>query len=207
MRSALAAAPRAARTLVVVRRRRVQTAARANCTWYNLIWSGDGQQSVRKKRQLLPVPSAPCGPAGPPLQRPSTMATGAASTLARAAPAGRSVHGQRVRFSSSAVRFLRSLGDSLPRMVMGSSTFSNADKLASRLNVWNTKPAVTIRHEASSVEQRLAGYGSLRQCGCSAYRSGGGAGRPKTCRWPSRRWCDRAFRSDRTTRDQWCREC
>ena len=45
-----------------------------------------------------------------------------------------------VRLRSSTVRRLRSAGVSLPRIVIGSSTFSNADRFASKLNVWNTKP-------------------------------------------------------------------
>mmetsp|Transcript_123292 Transcript_123292/g.299520 ORF Transcript_123292/g.299520 Transcript_123292/m.299520 type:complete len:143 (-) Transcript_123292:523-951(-) len=51
--------------------------------------------------------------------------------------------------SSAIVRSLRSAADSLPSMDMGSSTFSKADSVASRLNVWNTNPILRSRRSAN----------------------------------------------------------
>ncbi len=38
-----------------------------------------------------------------------------------------------------------------PRIAIGNSTFSNADRVASKLNVWNTKPILESRRAASDL--------------------------------------------------------
>mmetsp|Transcript_63457 Transcript_63457/g.93002 ORF Transcript_63457/g.93002 Transcript_63457/m.93002 type:complete len:158 (+) Transcript_63457:286-759(+) len=52
--------------------------------------------------------------------------------------------------SKCAARACRSFLFNLPRRVMGSSTFSKADMVARRLNVWKTNPIFARRSEAKN---------------------------------------------------------
>mmetsp|Transcript_26021 Transcript_26021/g.62077 ORF Transcript_26021/g.62077 Transcript_26021/m.62077 type:complete len:180 (-) Transcript_26021:244-783(-) len=55
----------------------------------------------------------------------------------------------------STARMRRWEAESLPRIVIGSSTFSNADIVAIRLNVWKTKPMLLRRSDANIPSEAL----------------------------------------------------
>mmetsp|Transcript_49813 Transcript_49813/g.125234 ORF Transcript_49813/g.125234 Transcript_49813/m.125234 type:complete len:205 (+) Transcript_49813:104-718(+) len=63
-------------------------------------------------------------------------------------------------FSSCLVRSLRSRFVSCPAIVIGSSTFSKALMVASRLNVWNTNPILVKR----SSDRKLSAESSSMTC-------------------------------------------
>jgi len=60
-------------------------------------------------------------------------------------------------FRRAIARFLRSLSECYPKRIIGNSTFSRADMVAKRLNVWNTKPIWrSLRPDKNESEESLS---------------------------------------------------